>query len=283
MYSPISRDIFLHFELHHCRGWQSPDDLLETIKLAINLARLIPLENSYVENPRPQPGGVVLAQPVVKDLKAWFKQNYYVQEKWDTEKFFVTKSKEDIRVFLRTTLEEAWTIEEPIWQNTVDIQVSAQSFGEAYNIVVFSCTLFGKSLTNPESEWHRLPDLMAVYQKFAQPVVERLRPEYALITEGFPRETYGRDVLNAKLKFIHWCNYFGTTYLEKYGEELFLSAPGWRVERLGDGVWYQLTEHFTDPKEESFREQVFEHFKSTGAEGVVPDVRHFSGLFPDFD
>ncbi len=264
---PRERDISLNFELHHCKRWQSPADLLETIKLAIDLAQLLPLGDEHVENPKPQLGETIFARPVVKDLKPWFEQSYVVHEEWDTKEFFVADYKEGVGKHLRTTLEESWTIEEPIWQKTVKVFFSAQNFGETYNIVTFSSTLFGKSLTNPESELHWLPDLVAVYQRFAQPVIERLRPEYALITANH-YGIYGRDVLNAKLEFIHWCNYFGSTYLQKYGEDLFLGAPGWQVERLGNGIWYQLIEHYADT-DEALRQQVLEHFKSAGIKQVA--------------
>lgn len=265
-----SRDIHLYFELHLCRNWQHPEDLFEGIKLAVDLAHLIPLENNTVENPNPQPDKLVFAPPVVRDLKVWFDQNYRFRETWDEKKFERLSPKEHIGGFFRTPLKEAWVTQETIWEHTIDIQVSAESFGEVYNVVAFSCSLYGKTLVLPEAPdtLHQLDEVIGLYQKFTRPIINQLKPEYALITTNHYFETYGLDILKAKLKFIHWINYFGPFYLQKYGEEIFMTAPGWRVKRLGEGIWYQLTEHFLDSKDKSLREQVLAHFKPVGVKAV---------------
>jgi hypothetical protein len=258
-----SRDKHLSFELHHCRGWKQPEDLLESLKLAIHLSYLIPLENKMIEV-----GERKLARPVVKDLQSWFDQNYRFEEKWDENEFNPFYSKERIGGFLRIPLNEAWSTDEPV-SGAISIGFSAESFGETYNIVEFSCTLFGKSLAFPDSQLHWIDNVLARFLKFAKPIIQQLKPAYALITDTYYRETYGREVLAGKLKFIHWCNYFGPTYVQKYSEDIFLSAPGWRVERLGEGIWYQTTEHFADSKEKSLQEEILAHFKPIGVKQVV--------------
>lgn len=39
--------------------------------------------------------------------------------------------------------------------------------------------------------------------------------------------------------------------------------------RLEEGIWYQLTEKFSDSKDEDLREQVLAHFKPVGVKTVV--------------
>ena len=110
---------------------------------------------------------------------------------------------------------------------------------------------------------------MGLFVAFAQPVIERLGPTYAIVTEGYPKATYGREILSATLKHIHWCNYYGPTYLKKYGEDVFLNAPGWHSERLGEGIWYQTAERFDDSKDELLKQQILEHFKPIDVRKVV--------------
>lgn len=260
-----SKGTYLRFELHRCQGWQYPEDLFKGVKLVVDLAQLRPLEGDMIENPNPQPGKPAFANSVAKDLKTWFDQGYYFRETWDAKNFERVSPKEGVGGFFRTSLKESWATPEPVWDHTVDIQLFAQGFGETYNMVEFSCGLhFAKPVL-----LHWLDEVDTLFQKFAQPLIEQLKPEYALITESDHLEAYGRDVLKAKLKSIYWINYFGPIYIQKYGEEIFLTAPIWRVERLGEGVWYQLTERFLDFKDKSLQEQVLAHFKPIGVKAIA--------------
>ncbi len=38
-----------------------------------------------------------------------------------------------------------------------------------------------------------------------------------------------------ELKYLYWRNIFGPSYVERYGRDFFLNAPGWKVEELSDG------------------------------------------------
>ena len=47
--------------------------------------------------------------------------------------------------------------------------------------------------------------------------------------------TREKDVQALKIPHIYWANFFGPEYVEKYGKEYFLNAPGWLHEELDDG------------------------------------------------
>ncbi|RME10853.1 MAG: hypothetical protein D6802_08310 [Ardenticatenia bacterium] len=47
--------------------------------------------------------------------------------------------------------------------------------------------------------------------------------------------TREKDVQVLEIPHIYWANFFGPEYVEKYGKEYFLKAPGWLHEELDDG------------------------------------------------
>jgi len=47
--------------------------------------------------------------------------------------------------------------------------------------------------------------------------------------------TREKDVQALEIPHIYWANFFGPEYVEKYGKEYFMKAPGWLHEELDDG------------------------------------------------
>ncbi len=250
-------EIFIVFQLHRCRNWTQPKNLLEGIKTAIDLGGLIPLENKKIELE-----GRKKARPVVKNIPSWFQQNYHYEEVWDNKEFGRLEPKEGFGVSLRLPLEEAWITDELVW-GAMQTGFDARTFGEAYNIVEFSCLLQRGKTMGREDE------VMDLYLKFTHAVINQLRPEYAVVTDKYLDVPYGHNEIATQLKVIHWCNYFGPMYLQKYGEAIFLDAPQGKVEKLDDGIWYQLSEKFSDSKDNALQDQVLAHFKSIGVQAVV--------------
>jgi hypothetical protein len=250
-----SRDLNLWFELHSCSGWQSREDLMAGIRLVLDHAPLLPLE------PRLIPvGEKKYAYPVARDLPAWFEAGYRVQDKWDPITLRWPDFQEQFVGQFRLLLEDEWRTDQPL-SGEVELGLHANRFGDIYNCLEFLCTLFGTSIAFPDRpSWIPYANAVArIYLDCARPLIELLRPEYAIISNADHYNTYGRDVLASRLQIVHWGNYWGPSYLDRYGENLWSTPPGWRTEEWAGGIWYQVTEDFR-----SFglaeREAINEHY-----------------------
>lgn len=74
-----------------------------------------------------------------------------------------------------------------------------------------------------------------------------LRPRYGFIDERGENEPSSKSVELVELKSILWANFFGPEYVEKYGRDFLLAAPGWKTEELDDGgILYVTRESFVD-------------------------------------
>jgi hypothetical protein len=59
------------------------------------------------------------------------------------------------------------------------------------------------------------------------------------------------DVLN-KIPRIFWGNYFGDLYIERIGEDKLLSFKAFKTEKIGDGIYIQLTDSPLDYSKKEF-------------------------------
>ncbi len=77
--------------------------------------------------------------------------------------------------------------------------------------------------------------------------------------------THGRPILERKLKEIYWVNFFGPEYVEKYGREFLLNAPGWKKEELSDGgLLLQLSPHISQTDQETTLQDLANYFAPVG-------------------
>lgn len=253
------RNLDMAFELHNCRGWQTREDLIAGIRIAIQHASLIPLERHIVPV-----GDNKNARPVVRNLTAWLDTGFRENEAWDTIEFKWFRYQEEWTQFFRIPLEDDWQNDEPLY-GAVEMLLDARRFGKAYNHIDFGCTLFGKSKLIPDrqSQLGYADALGNMFRSFARPIIEHFKPDYAVISDNHHFAVYGQDILAAKLRYIHWCNYLGPAYLDYYGESMFRNAPGWKIEKWADGLWYQVTERFSSLDIDE-RQALAVHFKPLG-------------------
>jgi hypothetical protein len=70
----------------------------------------------------------------------------------------------------------------------------------------------------------------------------KLQPRLGWIDFTEIGEPTERQIQATKLTRIMWANFFGLEYVQKYGQEFLLNAPGWLKEELPDGgVLYVLS------------------------------------------
>ena len=96
--------------------------------------------------------------------------------------------------------------------------------GTAHHTVIFS-----RKDLQPEHHAQRLLFLAKHIYSVVKPVfgwVERC---------WYTGRTKPEHLAKLEIPHIYWANFFGPEYVEKYGKEYFLNAPGWRHEELDDG------------------------------------------------
>jgi len=230
---------------------------MQAAQIAIRKGELLPLSKARV-----QVGERKFAHPVVKDLEIWFQESYHEGNSWDQEGFHPLKPRARFGAYLRTTLEEEWNTHEPVF-GALDLHLGAEEYGEEYNVVTLSCTLMGKSaILDGRSQVPRAEEMASLLDRVSRPLIKRLAPAYALITDNHYNETRGREVLEAQLKFIHWFNYFGAPYVDRYGKALFLDSPAWRKEMLDDlGALFILGPRLTETAGGVPRQDVRAYFR----------------------
>lgn len=69
----------------------------------------------------------------------------------------------------------------------------------------------------------------------AEVLYPRLRPIFGSIDEPGENEPFGQRVRDLEGTYLFWANFFGPPYVERYGRDFLLAAPGWRKEELEDG------------------------------------------------
>ena len=259
-----SRDLILYFELHKCAGWKTSNDLLGYLQQAITEGELIPLENRMIRLEDRK-----LVRPVCRDFSSVFADNYRIKKEWDQREFNKFHAEESLHLRMRTTLEAEWRTSEPYW-GAIEVNFEGLRYGEVYNYLEFFCGLAGRSIAFPdrESQLKRVDEIDQLFVTIAHLIIPSLAPAYGVITDNRSLSMYGRSILNKELDAIHWCNYLGPEYLEKYGVQEWMGAPGYEQKRLGQGVWYQIAETFRRSREEEISEKIAAHFHTSGLKKV---------------
>ncbi|MBI4317573.1 MAG: hypothetical protein HY675_03705 [Chloroflexi bacterium] len=116
------------------------------------------------------------------------------------------------------------------------------------------------------------------FLRFAELIYPHLGPAYGWLDEVGERLYRGQDVPARKLAYIFWANFFGPPYVEKYGRDFLLGAPGWRVEELSDGgILYVISPSFVKLWEVVKPKQVLHYFQQ-----VAPKVRLYRWVSDKF-
>lgn len=106
---------------------------------------------------------------------------------------------------------------------------------------------------------------------FACLLYPHLRPTYGWIDEMGQNAPDARDAALTKLKYILWANFFGPAYVERYGRDFLLGAPGWKVEKLDDGgVLYVISPSFLNPEQVVSQREIETYFRTK-----VPRIRRY--------
>lgn len=96
-------------------------------------------------------------------------------------------------------------------------------------------------------------------------LVEKIVPLFSFKYGYFDVEGWDepsdKTINSIKLTTIFWANFFGRPFVEKYGKEFLLSAPGWKKTELSGGtIEYILTESLFTPLDPLIEKDIKEYF-----------------------
>jgi hypothetical protein len=98
----------------------------------------------------------------------------------------------------------------------------------------------GASLDYVQDE--RNEDLIQVVSKLVDALFPAFVFTFAYVDlEGDPPPKLSEDVEAIRIKWLFWANYFGKAYVDKFGKDFLLHAPGWRSEEMPNGTVKYLT------------------------------------------
>lgn len=117
-------------------------------------------------------------------------------------------------------------------------------------------TMFTQRQWEPERHAQR-------YLAIGKWLYDLLQPALGWIERCRPRGyTSCGDVENHMITHLYWANFFGPAYVDDYGRDFLLSAPGWEVESLGDGgVLHVLSPSLAGTGPRPVIEEVKRYFK----------------------
>jgi len=98
--------------------------------------------------------------------------------------------------------------------------------------------------------------------KLAFELYPLLHPLFAGVDVAGDNAPTEREITNIQLRRILWANFYGPEYVQTYGREFLLSAPGWRTEELPDGgIAYVLSKHCFDKTQWISEKEIVDYFR----------------------
>lgn len=95
--------------------------------------------------------------------------------------------------------------------------------------VCFQTALFNRSEYNPEHS-------SRLFVEFGKSLYKVIVPDFGWIDICEPAGcTWYDDVSRLAVPHVYWANFFGRSYVAKFGRERMLRAPVWSIEELNDG------------------------------------------------
>ena len=118
-----------------------------------------------------------------------------------------------------------------------------------WNVLTLQTTI-GRLYDPNNYQWYLacIKDLISLLKPFYASIDTIDKKEKALTAS--PEKVFVPD----KVQEVYWGNYFGLSHCQKYGQENLLSLPVYHAEKIGDGVFFTLTDSVfsSEQKRESF-------------------------------
>lgn len=206
-------DFRVAFRFHQCRNLRGMEDV-------ISLAKRLPSHGFLpTEAPNdPKPSG---------DIEALVRHEWQPKPTFKPEKPF--GGRPQYEVLFRIL---------PV-QNPEILSLFSSSF---YGLEHSTVQIGGFVTIEPQGQSSALEAYAQDVLELALSLYPHLSPSYGWVDEDEATDRWVTEAIAAELKVIGWANFFGPTYVNKYGRDFLLGLPGWKVTELADGgVFHQLT------------------------------------------
>ena len=112
-------------------------------------------------------------------------------------------------------------------------------------------------------EKHKNGPCVATLFDLAEKLIAKYSFKYGYFDLSGDDDLSEKAIAAIRLKRIYWANFYGKPYVEKYGKEFLLGAPGWKKRELADGtIEYILTESLFTRTDPSLEKEIKEYFAS---------------------
>jgi hypothetical protein len=89
------------------------------------------------------------------------------------------------------------------------------------------------------------------------------RPLFAWVDVAGDNAPKEREIADLQLRQILWANFYGPEYVQKYGREFLLNAPGWSEELPDGGIAYILSKSCFDKTQWVSEKEIVDYFRPT--------------------
>jgi hypothetical protein len=221
--------------LRRCKTWQTPDDLFQSIEALIDEFKITVLSHKE------------LAPLPVDDQKQGLREYCRLQYKTNPKELGEKYGLEQASLWLNLECPFLPKVAPPVWDK---ISMVAATYEQEYNEITFQMELGKRYHSDPSLErvLRYQQVLIDLYTSMASFLIPLLAPDYVTIEEHDEMEQVfikSKDVLQRKLKFIYWANYFAVGFFEKSQEQAFKRAPMGILQTIHEGFWYYLNDKFS--------------------------------------
>jgi hypothetical protein len=118
-----------------------------------------------------------------------------------------------------------------------------------------------------EKESQKFDDSARRLLQIARLIYPGIRPPYGYLDAEVDSMIAKNSVKKGEIRYLFWANFFGPKFVEQYGRDFLLNAPGWKKEELDDGgILYVATEGISEWIDEWLRKkpprEVMDYFRS---------------------
>jgi hypothetical protein len=264
--------MYLQLTAYDCLGWSGLEGISDTLSMLTDGFRLMPLEHKEREVSGQMGRGLMGDRQFSDHLRDNIAKTREIFKKSPSKLGVTGKLFLNFRVgILRGTADFLPTREDA----TINLQ--ATEFENGSNGLALSFSL-AQPLESVNSSTKTITNaVMDMYRDICVELGSIAQPSYSWVDmdhRDSPPKPSTNDIRSMKLITMYWINYFGPSFLKRYGKDLFLDAPGWlKDERPEGAVLVQLGPRFASRVDAAEPGAVKVHFKTLGVTHVAwPNV-----------
>ena len=151
----------------------------------------------------------------------------------------------------------------PAFYGYGDVLPAVYNFGPTANLRFFQpCRIVDVDQFANEDDPQRFDDSARRIVQIGTLIYSGIRPAYGYLDAEADCTVAKYSVTKKEIRFLFWANIFGPEFVELYGREFLLNAPGWTKEERNDGgILYIATEGLSEWLWKTSPTNVIEYFR----------------------